>query len=96
MKALAMVWNTGNGYSRYGQRIAARLVNDYIFFADVDRNVNGVISYDAELDTGSVKDIVNRYYVKGSAYDGMTIHMNYADQLAIWKELQSIAADTSI
>ena len=60
-------FNTGRGYSEFGQRIVVRTVGDGIRFHDVDRNIEGfILCNSTHLESKSeIKEILMFCYDRG-------------------------------
>ena len=58
-----LVWNTGRKYSKSGQRIAATIHDDKVYFVDQDRMISGVLRELVPLTQSAVMDAYdhNRY-----------------------------------
>jgi hypothetical protein len=66
-----VAFNTGRGYTEKGQRIACKVFEGHIYFADIDRGIYGRISCDLEglHSAQSLQNRVMHWYDKGMYVD---------------------------
>ena len=60
-------WNTGARYTEHGQRIVAETVDGGIIFNDIDRNIDGFISWrgrDVQESPSGLKEVVMFCYLR--------------------------------
>ena len=57
-----ITWNTRRLYTEHGQRIAAQVVGNTVYFTDVDRCIDGKFPWDPIPGLSTVKDDVTWHY----------------------------------
>lgn len=92
------VWNTGNGYTEFGQRIAAvMLPNKHVYFVDIDRNIDGVTVMPITCQYTSMQEFVKYAYdyghYNGGYYDMKATlpHLGYDGMGFVRKVLEAAA-----
>lgn len=75
---LTYQWNTGNGYTKHGQRIGAiQLPDGLIVFADIDRGIDGVIPKDFRPEDALRQRVEYGYMHTECEYWNFTKHIDY-------------------
>jgi hypothetical protein len=60
-------WNTGNLYTKYGQRIGAVTDGKTVWFADIDRGIDGQYP-DSPTNQRELAESVTAHYLRGDRY----------------------------